>query len=481
MENKALEKYVQKVLEIQKERSKKRFSQSELREVAESLGLSEADWQAVEKSLADHKLRGEGFLKYKNWTDAIEEFRHCQAVMPSDLPSLHGLARAYAGRWNESGTPQDQQKALDLAKRYLEYQPNDDVMLQLISQIRKQRNSPTKRPSGKRKITLPVAILSLFFCFIVLGNLFYLNKKEERSDKEILPKVVEPEEIEPENVEEVPPIETEKPEVTPKEDKVETAPEPEVVYETEDANTGFSSSDEHRELPVTFKNRSTTDFIFEKSTAEWKNYGESTSWMLNGTLMSPTKNTSSLYLIVRGLDKNDKEVYRESERLIEKNDDAARAGDLIRLISRDYQERIVDVRRFEVSIESIKQEVAPKSLAPSPKTPFSWEVSQPANINIEIRTRLERITTSFGDGGYYKNVLEVENTGNLTIKGLKLRFRWYVEGKSDPIEVKELYVVTSDDPPLRTGQTFVDGGTYALDEVKGKKVECRISVASVDY
>ncbi len=473
MENKSLEKYVQKVLEIQKERSKKHFSEAELRQVAESLGLSEADWQAVEKSLTDHKLRGGGFLKYKSWTDAIEEFRHCQAVMPSDLESLHGLARAYAGRWQESGAPQDQQKAFDLAKRYLEYQPKDDTMLQLISQIRKQRNSPTKPASGKRKILLPAAILFLLFCFVALGFLLF-DRQGTDSPPERDNVITEPQETDRAKEENtvVTPTE-EEPNINP--------PEPEVIYETEDKKVGFSDGDKHRDLPVTFKNRSNTDLVFKKSTANWDNYGTSTGWLLNGTLMSPTKNTSNLYLIIKGLGKNGKELYRDSERIIERNDDVARAGDLMTFTHRDYDERGMDIHSLEISIESIAQEAAATGLAPSPLTDYTWEVSQPANIDLEIRTRLERITAYSGENGYYKNTLEVKNTGALTIKGLKLRFLWYVSGKSDPIEIKDLYIVASDDPPLRTGETFVRSGTYSLSNIKGKELVRKISVASIDY
>lgn len=94
MEKNDLDKYVQKVLEIQQEQ-KKNLSQEELKAVALSIGLTEDDWKAVEKSLADNLTRGEGFLKYQNWADAIEEFQNCQTIRPMHLESLLGLTEPF--------------------------------------------------------------------------------------------------------------------------------------------------------------------------------------------------------------------------------------------------------------------------------------------------------------------------------------------------------------------------------------------------
>lgn len=445
-----LQRYVQKVLEVERQQKQRALNRSELRELAMGVGLSAADWEAVEKSYHDHLTRGEGFLKYQNWSDAITEFQECQALFPKDAESLQYLAEAYAGRWRDQEDEADREKALHYGQQSLEVAPTQDRMLQLVSELRK--GSPRKNNGQKAwwLIGGGALVLILLLLFFVT---FRQNPAEQ--NKDTLAKPEKPE------VETVPQEET-KP--------AETAPPP-----------AFTEKDRNRDLPVTFQNSPTSDFVWQKYTADWERYttGGATNWLLNGTLVSKNSNTTRLFLKVSALDAEGATLYEKSIKIADKNHPTIRANDLIPVSHNAYSDPGLDVHALRLQVESARQEPPAGDYTPSPKADFTWDVPQPPNVSLEIRERYAGVGTRMSKSGFYKATLEVKNTGTLSLKELKLRFRWYVDGEL--IETKELYVVAVNDPPLQPGKTFVESGTYLLQDIGKKPVECKIAVASVQY
>jgi hypothetical protein len=82
-ENKIIEEYVSKMLEVQKEQFEKPLTLDELKEIAFSVGMSESDWQASQQAMQQHLSNGKAHLKNKNWQDAVSELKQAAAINPS--------------------------------------------------------------------------------------------------------------------------------------------------------------------------------------------------------------------------------------------------------------------------------------------------------------------------------------------------------------------------------------------------------------
>ncbi|NJL15685.1 MAG: hypothetical protein HC913_23560 [Microscillaceae bacterium] len=68
------EDFFKKALEIQAQKREK-LSEAEKKEIAEQLGFSEADWQAVLDSFAAHFERGSEFFKRKNYEKPLPNWK----------------------------------------------------------------------------------------------------------------------------------------------------------------------------------------------------------------------------------------------------------------------------------------------------------------------------------------------------------------------------------------------------------------------
>lgn len=129
--------YIQKLFEIQKSYQSKPLTEEEMKQVAMDMGMTEADWTAIQESFQAHLDRGEGFLKYGNWEDAIKELEQAVTINPHHVRAMSLLARSYQSRWKKYGKIEDALRAHHLAQRCIESNPGHDEMLKLISELKK--------------------------------------------------------------------------------------------------------------------------------------------------------------------------------------------------------------------------------------------------------------------------------------------------------------------------------------------------------
>ena len=137
--------FIQKVSEIQNSKDDEDVSTADLKQIALETGLSEDDWEKVQKVYGDHLKRGSGFLSHKNYSDAISEYKQALILSPDSEDTLFGLATAYRDQFIETGTAGDRELAEKFAARCLDYSPTHEGALSLISDLKKKVTASGKK------------------------------------------------------------------------------------------------------------------------------------------------------------------------------------------------------------------------------------------------------------------------------------------------------------------------------------------------
>lgn len=151
MNDKIVEEYISKLFEIQRARENQPLTEQELKEIALDTGMTEDDWQAAQEVYADHLERAEGFLKYKSWTDAIQEYEQALRIKPNNTQALASIAYAFKMRWQEQQQRNDKEQALEYARRCLQTSPQNAQSLIIVSELSKQTNHTPQAKSNNAK------------------------------------------------------------------------------------------------------------------------------------------------------------------------------------------------------------------------------------------------------------------------------------------------------------------------------------------
>ncbi|EAY28844.1 OmpA family protein [Microscilla marina] len=152
MDSQSIEAYFEKILQIKNQR--KGLSQSELKEIALDLGMSEAEWREVQNVARGHIERGYNFLEHQNEDDAQKEFEQALLVFPDDAPALYGVAHIHERRFMAKGKAADKETALKYAHAALQTDPAHTEAARLISYLKDQKPITTWH-----KVRKPVFLL----------------------------------------------------------------------------------------------------------------------------------------------------------------------------------------------------------------------------------------------------------------------------------------------------------------------------------
>ncbi|OJJ22546.1 hypothetical protein BKI52_07645 [marine bacterium AO1-C] len=157
--NKIIEEYISKLFEVQRARENQPLTEQELKEIALDAGMSEEDWQAAQEVYLDHIERAEGFLKYKNWSDAIQEYKQALRIKPNDTQALASIAYAYKMRWQEKSQNEDRDHALVFARQCLQASPQNSQALIIVSELSKEKiATKTSQVSSSSQRTILIIV-----------------------------------------------------------------------------------------------------------------------------------------------------------------------------------------------------------------------------------------------------------------------------------------------------------------------------------
>jgi tetratricopeptide (TPR) repeat protein len=460
-----LKEFVEKLNVIQQERKEKPLSQEEMKIIAESLGMNEQDWRAVRETFQAHLARASSFLKHENWEDAITELEQALILQRNDENVLYGLALAYMNRWREYHKKQDNERAENFVRQVLQHYPQNAQAARLLSDFRKEE----KVYSNKKRQQTIVSVLSFGAVFIALSIMFLLVFKKttektnafqdsttqnvtimQKSDTTPLPKEVEPI------------VQDAKKEITQKDT-------PKKIQVEEDGSKSVSVQWIENEL--------SEGINFQADEANLDVYPESFSLKAKIRIVPINQEVSFLKLKFEWLDKEGNVLFEKNDEIITNYGATVRPKDCETMRHLIYQEgKRPDVHKLRCSILQIEKQPAPKVYEASPALSFTWVGKQPSNVDLEIRERLSTFNeVSLLKELHHKLHLEIQNTGSIALKTLKLNVDWF-DNQDKVIQSNDLYITLSDEPVIKPNETRVKS-TYGVfkkmkvEDVKGYKVK----------
>ncbi|NJO02640.1 MAG: hypothetical protein HC880_13995 [Bacteroidia bacterium] len=163
----SLEAFIQKVLQIQKAKDERHLSKEDMESIAHNLGISRTELRMAEESSL---IRGERYLRYQNYEDAIREFEQVLALNPTNAFALYGMASAYRSRWDKNTKAADRTQALHYARLGLEADPSYDPAYRLISDLKdeRKRNQAPETPGIRREQFHKRSLLSNFVSVLII-------------------------------------------------------------------------------------------------------------------------------------------------------------------------------------------------------------------------------------------------------------------------------------------------------------------------
>ena len=429
-----LERFIERILQIQENQKQQKLSQKELKDIAFEMGLNELDWRKIEETTNNHLIRAKGYMSYQNWEDAIKELEQAYPLNPQNADLLYNMAYSYKMQWQNTGNEVDKKQAESYARQCLNFTPTHKEAIQLISSFkRKEKFSP----KNSKKKYLIIGIV-LFIIFLLLYLTLY-----QTSDISM-----------------------------PKEHSI---PPKEAVNESSAVVSEDATSIPPSDIPVQWiKNKNSKGLKFNLESSKFSDYKESYSYKMTANINIKNIEVDLLKIKTELIDENNNVVQAKIKDAWSEYQSTLRSKDIIPLDVLIYvKEKMPRFKKVKIIPYLIEKRFSDEKYEPSPKISFKWAILKPKNYNLEVR---ERFSSFSGSGTiYHKLVLEIKNTGRLDIKKLRINLRWLnKDGKL--VSNKMVYATISSQPKIQRGQTRIHGGTWRtpfkkLDEVGKLEVE----------
>lgn len=457
-QNENLKAYFSKILTLQQEQRNRALSENELHDIALSLGVSEADWQFIQKVFENHRTRAQGYLQHNNWQDAIPEFEQALTLKPIDLTCLYGIAHAYKLKWQQSANKTDAKQAENYAKQCLEIKPDHQEALKLISDLRqnKTQQSHTSRTNAKKPANAVFAFIGLLI-MAVTGAIMFLVQRPSNDYEDY----------------NEPPLSSE-----------------EQASSSETNNPVVEESNSEEALagktPTIFTvNEYAKNFELEVESALLKPYvsTRSYSFEFKANLKLIDIEVDMLKFKVELVNQAGEVVAVDNKEVIQDYMPVFRNGDVVPVDFSIFRQntQIPNVKEIRLILNGINAEANDAVFDKSPSIPFSWSFKKPSNFDLEIRER----KSIFEPMSYQPNqtrhqlVLEIENTGNSSIKGLKLEVEW-LDAQGNIIHTEDELVTYSSQPSIKRNQTRVDWLFENIEKPIGVIKNYRVNVISIE-
>ena len=130
-----LKSYIEQALKIRQKQES--VSDEEMQKIALSLGLSQEDLAKVEDVFKATLLRGQGFMKFQDYENAMKEFEYATVLKPNNAEVLQGLAYCYTHIAVINEDKKIYQKAQETIKKALLIDPNHQQSYAISSELSK--------------------------------------------------------------------------------------------------------------------------------------------------------------------------------------------------------------------------------------------------------------------------------------------------------------------------------------------------------
>lgn len=421
-----LKNYIHKILELQDQnQTQSPLTEDELKSVAIDLGMDEGELAFIQQQFEDYKQRARGFGKYFNWEDAIVEYKQALTLNPIDRECLEEIATAYFENWKMYTKEGDKEGAIAYSRRLLNVDPDNEIGLKIISEIKTIENSQKEEDDVQKPVKWLVPGMLAVVALMIAGFLMnrYINNRPDepgtagQSEAQHIPK-------------------------PPKEENMKL------------------------EIPVEVSKRGQKqDYQIQTLSSKIAEYDASFAYKAYGYVEADVE-IEELKVKVSLLDGNGIPIlFPEQFTLIRDHEANARPGDKI-----PWKMLIYEESKLESVVKEIKFEPSQIKLAPGAGSypdaedlgPVFWDMEKPKGHELIVRERRMNFTQSnFANKAYVRGEWELENTGQEKYKLIKIRFVW--KGKAGQTE-STTYALAEDFPFLLPGRKVPFGGTFEVGE-----------------
>ncbi len=430
-----LSTYLKRVMALKDER-RRTPSEEELRSIAREIGLSDQDLAAIDRAAEDHAVRGQGYLEHGRYGDAVTELDEAVAVAPRRLEWLHSLAQAHLGRWQQDRQPADRERAEALARECLEIEPRHSASIEALNEL---DASPRPVKPNKRF----AAVLSLFALAMLLTVMISAVVLWRTQGGAPAPQAANA----------PPPIASEAP-------------------------AGEAAARE-LDLPITLDPGTTGVVIgLDARLSRLVNYSSGGSFYTLNAILANRGATEIDKLGVRIdlLDDAGAVVDSKSFEALNKAAPILRPGDAHAF--HQLEKTLDTARSARLVVETVVQNPAASSYAAAAPLDVEWRAERSPDLEVTLRERSYRFSENAlaKDGsGYFDAVIEIENTGQRTIRALQLEAE--IAGPGGAWTVPERnHIVTSSGPSLHPGEIRIE---RFIEKVEARPDGYRLFVVAV--
>lgn len=167
-----LQRYINKMLQMQNEQREKPLTAEELKEIALDIGMSEEEWLASQQAAQDYLSSGQTLLSYGSWEEAAKQFEQARNIMPYSQEANYGLAKALTEYWKDSNSVEDLEKARVAIRASLSLSPTHAPTLALLPEIEQEQKADKQK---KRQLFLTTASIVAGLLVILAASYFGLS------------------------------------------------------------------------------------------------------------------------------------------------------------------------------------------------------------------------------------------------------------------------------------------------------------------
>lgn len=160
---------------------------SELKELAISMGLSEEEWDELQKKAHVHLQLAQDHLKARNFNDAIADAEKATEINPYLPNSNSVLAKSYQMLWLEDEDEKAREKAEYYARKELLTDPNDQIAINVLSTINKNKKiAGTEAKSKKMFLYIGGGLLLLVLMFYFINSSSTSNDQSSKLEMDLI-------------------------------------------------------------------------------------------------------------------------------------------------------------------------------------------------------------------------------------------------------------------------------------------------------
>jgi LemA protein len=141
-----LNKHIDKVLELQRNKESRPLSLEELKEVDLSLGMTEEEWLALMQKADDNVKLAQSHMAYKNYIEAYKAADLAVSINPYHQDALLVLSQAALGKYEVDEKDEFLDTAQQYANELLKINPNKQAAIEILAKVRNhQKNESTQK------------------------------------------------------------------------------------------------------------------------------------------------------------------------------------------------------------------------------------------------------------------------------------------------------------------------------------------------